>query len=144
MNKSKTSLFLLELSIALLFLSICSAVCMKIFAHAGVIIKNTQVLNQAVSVSQTAAEYYKASNADLVLTAEKLGARVKGTTNPMVFYPYDAVYNQETGEYDGYVLQILPVETDGRVKSAIITVIGPSGVIYELTASVLTEGWDAS
>ena len=37
-----------------------------------------------------------------------------------------------------------PVETDGRVSLPSSRIIGPSSVIYELTASVLTEGWDAS
>ena len=66
MNKSKPRCFTRTLHcFAFSFYMLCRMY--EDFAHAGVIIKNTQVLNQAVSVSQTAAEYYKASNADLVL-----------------------------------------------------------------------------
>lgn len=51
-----SSLFLLELIIAILFFSLASAVCIQLFAAAHVKSKETAALNMALSKAQTAAE----------------------------------------------------------------------------------------
>ncbi len=60
MNKrfrnSGTSLFLMELMVAILFFSVASAVCMQLFARAHLIDLKTRNMNRAISVAQTQIE----------------------------------------------------------------------------------------
>lgn len=55
-RKSGTSLFLMELMVAILFFSIASAVCMQLFARAHLIDLKTRNLNRAVAVSESILE----------------------------------------------------------------------------------------
>ena len=65
MNKrfrnSGTSLFLMELMVAILFFSVASAVCMQLFARAHLIDLKTRNMNHAISVAQTQVEEIRGS-----------------------------------------------------------------------------------
>lgn len=63
--KSRTSLFLMEFIIAILFFSTASAVCMQLFTRAHVIDVKTRELNHAVSVSQSVAETLRGTDGAL-------------------------------------------------------------------------------
>lgn len=55
MNKSKSSLFLMEIMFAVLFFSIASAVCLQLFARAYTLSQDTVTLDRTVSICQSAA-----------------------------------------------------------------------------------------
>ncbi|MCR5268475.1 MAG: hypothetical protein K6E16_08160 [Lachnospiraceae bacterium] len=63
--KSKTSLFLMELIIVILFFSIASAVCMQLFAKSHTIGKQTQELNHAVAIAQSYAEVMRGTDGSM-------------------------------------------------------------------------------
>ncbi len=65
MRNSKSSLFLMEMIIAVLVFSICSAVCVQIFAKAYITSENTQILNSSVTACSSAAELFYGFRGDL-------------------------------------------------------------------------------
>ena len=64
-NKSKTSLFLMELIIAILFFSICAALCMQLFVQAHILGQKTKELNHAVAISQGFAETMRGTDGSI-------------------------------------------------------------------------------
>lgn len=68
-HNSKSGLFLMEMIIVILFFSICSAVCVSIFAKARIMADDSRDLNNAVIRSSNIAEVYKAASGELSKTA---------------------------------------------------------------------------
>lgn len=65
MNKSKSTLFLMELIIVILFFALSSAVCLRIFVHAHQLERATENINYAVLWGGNAAElFYEYDNPD--------------------------------------------------------------------------------
>lgn len=71
-HNSKSGLFLMEMIIVILFFSICSAVCVSIFAKARIMADDSRDLNNAVIRSSNIAEIYKAAGGELNKTARLL------------------------------------------------------------------------
>lgn len=61
----RSSLFLMELILAILFFSLASAVCIRLFVKAHTIGNDTQNLNRAVTQSQSAAEILSGCDGNL-------------------------------------------------------------------------------
>ena len=74
-TKSKTSLFLIELILMVLFFSLSAAICMRVFADAQVTSRNSKNLSNAALKVQSAAECYKATGGDFAEISELLGAK---------------------------------------------------------------------
>ncbi|MDR0446521.1 MAG: hypothetical protein LBH17_05775 [Oscillospiraceae bacterium] len=68
---AKTSLFLVELIIALLLFAFCAAVCIQIFRGASTRVNNSEALSRAVFEATAAAELYKAHGGDMRKTADE-------------------------------------------------------------------------
>lgn len=66
MKSSRSSLFLIELTISILFFALASAACIQLFVKAHLLDKNTQELNQTVIWSQNLAELWNAADADML------------------------------------------------------------------------------
>lgn len=69
---SKSTLFLIELVIAILFFAISSAVCVQIFAKAHIFSTETKQINYASSKINSFAAYIKTENGDFAAIAENL------------------------------------------------------------------------
>ncbi|MCR4600458.1 MAG: hypothetical protein K5767_01785 [Clostridia bacterium] len=67
-----SALFLMELVIAVLFFSICSAVCLSMFGKSAEIALRSAALNEAVVRSSSLAEIYKAEGGRLEGVADVL------------------------------------------------------------------------
>lgn len=82
MKKSRSSLFLIELTISILFFALASAACIQLFVKAHLLDQKTQEANEAVVWSQNLAELWNASNADILLVynllCEQYGSRQSG------------------------------------------------------------------
>lgn len=74
MRTSKSSLFLMELIISILFFSIASAVCIQLFVKAHVLNTRTQDQNQMVVWSQNLAELWRAYDGDNISISNQLRA----------------------------------------------------------------------
>ena len=66
MKHSKSSLFLMELIIALLFFSLASTVCIRLFVNAHSLSAHTVDQNYAVNYAQNMAEAFTGCNGDLM------------------------------------------------------------------------------
>ncbi len=65
MKHSKSSLFLMEVIIALLFFSLASTVCIRLFVKSHTLSQDTQNLNYAVTQSQNLAEAFLGTEGDM-------------------------------------------------------------------------------
>lgn len=65
MKGTKTSLFLLELMIALLLFSFCAAICVQLFHASNKRTRDAEDLSKAVFAATTIAEVYKSSGGDI-------------------------------------------------------------------------------
>lgn len=66
MKASRSSLFLIELTISILFFALASAACIQLFVKAHLLDRNTREINQTVVWSQNLAELWNASEADML------------------------------------------------------------------------------
>ena len=73
---SGSSLFLMELILAILFFSVASAVCVQLFARAHTASEQSAALNRAVLAAESAAEAFKGA-ADLDEAARLTGAHAR-------------------------------------------------------------------
>ncbi|MDE6064524.1 MAG: hypothetical protein K2G20_08090, partial [Lachnospiraceae bacterium] len=82
MKASRSSLFLIELTISILFFALASAACIQLFVKAHLLDQNTQEINQTVIWSQNLAELWNASDADMLLVynclCEQYGSKQNG------------------------------------------------------------------
>lgn len=117
----RSSLFLLELMIAILFFSLASAVCVQIFVKAHTISRETQELNTALE---------KVSGYTELFLADAL-------TEDMEVY-YDADWQKCSKEEASYLIEIR-VEPDGKLLHGTFTAKRLSGEQPEKIYSVETE-----
>ncbi len=64
-NDHKSSLFLMELILAIFFFALASAVCMRLFARSHTLRGDTEDLNQGVFLAQSAAAAFESAGGDL-------------------------------------------------------------------------------
>lgn len=76
MKHSKSSLFLMEMIIALLFFALSSTVCIRLFVKSHILSTQTSNLNYAVTQAQNLAECFMGLEGDMV----KLQALFEGST----------------------------------------------------------------
>jgi len=74
---SKSVLFLMELMLIILFFSLCSSVCLKIFAGAKKASDYSNDLNNACVLARSGAECYKAFDGNLNKVSKELGGYIK-------------------------------------------------------------------
>ena len=113
---SKSSLFLIEMVIALLFFSICSAICIRVFAAALEDTAYSRNLSSATSLCQSASEVYKASSGNIERTAEIING---GYNMGCARVYYDRDWNETKDEYNAeFMLIVEDKGMAGNVKSA--------------------------
>lgn len=70
MKHSRASLFLMELILVLLFFSIASCVCVRLFAKSGIISAQTKELTHATGMAQNTAEAFYGCDGDMNAIAQ--------------------------------------------------------------------------
>lgn len=82
-TKSKSSLFLLELTIAIAFFALAAGDCVQLFVNAHILSRESTELNMAVIQAQSVAEAYKSVHGDGEKLARLLDAPVDGANEVM-------------------------------------------------------------
>lgn len=119
-SAKKTSLFLIELVIAILFFSICAAVSMRMLAAAKINTEHSRNLSNASVKLRSAAELYKSVNGDIVMLAQKLDG---GVWENEVVVLYDEEWNIVSDEKNAeFILFIEREETVKKLESALFTI----------------------
>ena len=100
-HNSKSGLFLMEMIIVILFFSICSAICVNVFAAARITADHSNDLNNAAVRAASAAETFKSAHGDIKTTADLLSSESDGDIETM---SYDS--NMITTEYSDMTLYL--------------------------------------
>lgn len=97
----RSSLFLMELMIAILFFSLASAVCVQLFVKAHLLSRETADLNQAVNQAQSTAEVLRATDCSSSSVTQYL-PQAELDSQGFTLY-YDSGWNsckKETAQYE--------------------------------------------
>ena len=142
MKPSKSSLFLMELIISILFFSIASAVCIQLFVKAHLLNVRAQEKNETVVWVQNLAELWNSCDGDMLFMEAQLRRDYQckdnavsldsGETGALSLY-----FNQdwELSETESaYHIALSPAlfDSDSRLISAEITVYRGEEAIYRL------------
>lgn len=143
-GRSKTTLFLMELIVAIGVFSLCAAVCLSLFASAAQMTAESEALNGAALSAQSAAECFKAEAGDLSRCAALLGAETDAAGTALRLY-YDEQWRPADASAAVYVLTLSAVPPHGEaaqpVRTATVSVTERGGEqpLMTITASAFTE-----
>ena len=133
--KSKSSLFLMELIITILFFSIAGAVCVQFFVKAHTFGQKTKELNHAVAAAQGFAEVMRGTDGSIDSILAVYPNAVLGNETFFEVY-YDDAFQPCTPEDAVYVsdVTLLP---NGAIQNMEIRIVKLSTFeeIYSLTAT---------
>lgn len=143
MKHSKSSLFLMELIVSILFFSLASAICIQLFVRSHSISLETINLNNAITQAQNLAEYWYASEGDLHTMQDYMPcSRLSdpGDSLTLCFnHDWQLLSSDVVGDEIGYYARLIPLTdaADERLLSAEITVCTNSSgtVLYSLSLS---------
>ncbi len=127
MKHSKTSLFLMELIISIMFFAIASAVCIQLFVKSYQISTSSVELNHAVQWAENAAEVYYSCNGDLhavgSILSEKDGFFVDDTDGLQICFDtgWQPICEESQLKNTAYYL-LLAVEKNADISAADIQV----------------------
>lgn len=139
MNKRTTrrsSLFLMELIIAILFFSLSATVCVRFFVKSYTLEKESQKLNHAVSAAASAAEIFRNQGSPSSLLAEEYPYG-KSNDNSYLIY-YDNTWTHCDPSDAVYALQLKTTESSPFIIGD-ITVTESENTIYHLTVKKIIE-----
>lgn len=128
MNRSisKSSLFIIELMISVLFFSLCSAVCLTIFAKAHKLSMASKELSKALDCAQMAAECVKENPENILLFMKG-----ESPNRDLYLISYDKNW-RITGESEiGVYFTKIVVSQKNSMMKAVISVMKGDAIIYE-------------
>lgn len=131
-----SSLFLMELILAILFFSVTSAVCVQFFVKSHLLSQESKILSRAVNECSNVAEIYDSSdsieNAFSLLNASYPGTSVGKETESLAVIYYDETFSPCTEAEAFYTLTTDFTEEDSMLKADIKVADSKASVIYEL------------
>ena len=138
MKHSRSSLFLMELLISLLFFSLASAVCIRLFAKSHLISRDTINQNNAIVQAQNLAETWLATEGNMqeinrlleqgVFSEDGLGIR-------LLFDEYWSPLSDNAEAESSYVAELLSsasASEDGLLHATVSVYENQGNVIYSL------------
>lgn len=120
-KQSKTSLFLMELIITIMFFAICSGVCVQLFVQSHVLGKETWELNRAVEKAQGFAEVMRGTD---------------GTIESIMAQFPEAVSADDSYFEVFYDVNFLPCEYSEAVYVGDVT-LAPNGAIQNMDIRIV-------
>lgn len=130
-----SSLFLMELILAILFFSITSAVCVQFFVKSHLLSQESKILSQAVNECCNIAEIYDTSDsiedAFSSLKANYPGILAESAFTDAVIY-YDDAFSPCKKDTAAYSLTAAPAQEDFMLTAGIRVTDADGSVIYEL------------
>ncbi len=133
-NNTRSSLFLIELIIAILFFSLGSAVCVQAFAKAHTLTAQARDLSFASSTVSAAANVIKSTDGSLAQVQEYFPQAVTDGENTIAVY-YDAGFAPCSDADAAYTMRIT-TDAPGLIRTAGIRMFDRDGEkLYELFLS---------
>jgi len=132
----KSSLFLMELIIAIVFFALASSVCLQLFVKSHLLSARTKELNTAVNLCTSAAEFIRQCEGSGEILQELMPQLTVSQEDSLLAY-YDEkfqVYSQENADY---LLKIL-LDTGETMVSAQVSLTAEDSkeIIHELPVKV--------
>lgn len=124
-QQSKSSLFLIELIIAILFFSTCSAVCVQLFAKSHTTSLESQYRGNAVLEAETLLETYRNGGGDIEGILDMTGAtatEIDGTYT--VYSNLNGDYSNEEGSFD-YIIVMTLATAEGEIDTFTVEIYPP-------------------
>ncbi len=112
MKHSQSSLFLMELIIAILFFSLASTVCIQLFSKAHLLSQTTVEENHAVIEAQNMAELFLACDGELTQMADYASLPEYISSKDTVTLYFDGDWNVCSPESAAYVASLRIQDTD--------------------------------
>ena len=119
---SASSLFLMELVVAILFFTLAASLCITIFVSAHSQSVSAKTLNHAVNLCSDTAELIRASDsvADATrLLTEHYSLSTPGSKNGELFIYYDEDFEMITSNAAAHREQVVMTEEEGRLLATI-------------------------
>lgn len=130
---SGSSLFLMELILAILFFSVASAVCVQLFARAHTASEQSAALNRSVLAAESAAEAFKGA-ADIDEAVRLMGVCAGDAPGVLTAW-YDRAWNPCAGQDARYRLDVRIHGPEGG-GSAGASLSGRPGGLWEAEITV--------
>ena len=89
MNRSRSTLFLIEQLIVIAVFAVCAAACVRILADSYITASDSRDLSNALLAAESGAESFKATGGDVTLVASLMGGRtdnIRGQNAAIVYY----------------------------------------------------------
>lgn len=125
----KSSLFLIELIIAIAFFTLAGGICLQLFVKSHLLSREASQLSDAVNLASSAAEIFRQCNGDDTLLLElmpKLQLSNSSSTSSETEY---------TASYDEYVLTLLLDKTNSSAR-IIVVLAEDQTKLYELPITI--------
>ncbi len=133
-TKSKSSLFLMEMIITLLFFSIASAVCVQLFAKAHTLSRQAEDLNFAVAVSQNFAEVMRGTDGTMDSLLEHFPDAEQTGSDTLIQY-YNADFSPCTETDAIYTAEVTLTFTNAfQMIQTEVSSLETNEIIYDLSA----------
>lgn len=136
MKHSKSSLFLMELIITILFFSLASAICIQLFAKSHLLSKQTVNENQAVIHAQSLAECFLATDGDMQTLRELFPSATTDSAEDTIILMFDTDWKECDIANACYTATLISnPEKDGLITADITIAPYDSSIdsIYSLT-----------
>lgn len=132
----KSSLFLMELIIAIVFFALASSVCLQLFVKSHLLSRQTKELNTAVNLCSSAAESIRQCEGSEEVLRELMPQLTVSQEKPLLAY-YDEEFQACSPGDAGYILEIL-LDTGETMVSAEVSLMAEASkeIIYELPVKV--------
>lgn len=132
---SRSSLFLMEMIVTILFFSLAAAVCVKCFVSAHMMGKETYELNHAIAIATGYAEGMRGTDGDIDSIMAVFPDAVKGDDSYIMLF-YDDQFNPCDAD-DAVYAGDVTLEPNGAIQNMTVKIIRveDSSIIYELNAT---------
>lgn len=134
-QKSRSSLFLMEMIITICFFSFASAICVQCFVKAHLIDKKTIELNHAVEISQNLAEIMRGTEGDIYSIMAMYPESIQGDDDYFTLF-YDSDFNPCSAGEARYAADVTLTQKNSLITIDInVTNVDELSIIYSLQAT---------
>ena len=134
-GRSRSSLFLMEMIVTILFFSLAAAVCVKCFVSAHMMGKETYELNHAIAIATGYAEVMRGTDGDIDSIQAVYPDSVKGDGSYLMLF-YDSEFNPCDPDLAVYAGDVT-LTPNGAIQNMHVKIVRveDSTIIYELDAT---------
>jgi len=137
-NRSKSTLFLMELIIVIFFFSICAAICVNVFGSAQQMARDSHNLSNAVMAARSAAGCYKSADGDISAAVDLLDGAMSADRG--IVY-YDREWQQvASADESRFYLLIDSLERSGEAVVAVFENDSSEDALFQLQVKTSRGG----